>query len=176
MLLTTPLARAQWAIRSGLGVFAAIALMTAIIALAVGIGAAIAGSDALTPMTGSITLGLYAAGLAGVGFAVGGLFRTTIAAEIVALVVIAMYLIDLLAPAMKLPDLVHQLALTAHLGQPMVGACGFRGCCGMPGPGRRWFRARWLGDAPAGRGSLRFRGRSCDEVAREETVELHTGV
>ncbi len=127
MLLTTPLARAQWAIRSGLGVFAAIALMTAIIALAVGIGAAIAGSDALTPMTGSITLGLYAAGLAGVGFAVGGLFRTTIAAEIVALVVIAMYLIDLLAPAMKLPDLVHQLALTAHLGQPMVGAWDFAG-------------------------------------------------
>jgi putative exporter of polyketide antibiotics len=35
--------------------------------------------------------------------------------------VIVTYLIDLLAPALKLPDWVHQLALTAHLGQPMVG-------------------------------------------------------
>ena len=31
------------------------------------------------------------------------------------------YLIDLLVPALHLPDGVHQLALTAHLGQPMVG-------------------------------------------------------
>lgn len=28
---------------------------------------------------------------------------------------------DVLAPAFKAPDWVHQLALTAHLGQPMVG-------------------------------------------------------
>jgi len=31
------------------------------------------------------------------------------------------YLIDLLAPALSLPDWFHQLALTSHLGQPMVG-------------------------------------------------------
>jgi putative exporter of polyketide antibiotics len=120
MLLATPLGRRRWAIRSALGAFAAIALMMAVVALAVGIGAAIAGSDAVTPMAGSITLGLYAAAVAGVGFAVGG-FRTSIAAEIVVLVVTATYLVDLLAPALKLPDWVHQLALTAHMGQPMVG-------------------------------------------------------
>jgi ABC-2 type transport system permease protein len=120
MLLATPLGRRRWATRSALGAFAAIALMMAVVALAVGIGAAIAGSDAVTPMAGSITLGLYAAAVAGVGFAVGG-FRTSIAAEIVALVVTATYLVDLLAPALKLPDWVHQLALTAHMGQPMVG-------------------------------------------------------
>ena len=68
-----------------------------------------------------------AAALAGVGFAVGGVFRTTIAAEIVALIVIATYLIDLLSPALKLPDLVHQFALTAHLGQPMVGTWDWAG-------------------------------------------------
>jgi putative exporter of polyketide antibiotics len=56
-----------------------------------------------------------------VGFAVGGLFRTSLAAEIVALVVTATFLVDLLAPALRLPDWVHQIALTAHLGQPMVG-------------------------------------------------------
>jgi ABC-2 type transport system permease protein len=120
MLLSTPLARRRWAISGGLGVYGAIAVMTAIMAIAIGIGATSAGSDAITPMTGTIVLGLYAAALAGVGFAVGG-FRTSIAAEAVALLVVVMYLIDLIVPALKLPDWVHQLALTAHLGQPMVG-------------------------------------------------------
>jgi ABC-2 type transport system permease protein len=122
MLLATPLARGSWAMRSGIGVFLAIALMTVVLAVAVGIGAVLAGSDAVTPMAGSATLGLYAAALAGVGFAIGGLFRTSIAAEIVALVVVATYLIDLITPALRLPDWVHQLALTAHMGQSMVGA------------------------------------------------------
>ena len=121
MLLASPLSRRSWAIRSGLGVLAAIALMTVIMALAVGVGAALAGSDALTPMAGTFALGLFAAALAGVGFAIGGLVRTSVAAETVAVVVIATYLIDLLVPALDLPDRVHQLALTAHLGQPMVG-------------------------------------------------------
>ncbi|HEX5467383.1 MAG TPA: hypothetical protein VFW92_12005, partial [Candidatus Limnocylindrales bacterium] len=31
------------------------------------------------------------------------------------------YLIDLLAPPLSLPDAIHQLALTAHLGEPMIG-------------------------------------------------------
>ena len=31
------------------------------------------------------------------------------------------FVIDLVAPALDLPDWVHQLALTSHLGQPMVG-------------------------------------------------------
>jgi hypothetical protein len=79
-----------------------------------------AGSDAITPMVGTTTLGLYAAALAGVGFAVGG-WRTSVAAESVALLVVVMYLIDLIVPALQLPDWIHQLALTAHLGQPMVG-------------------------------------------------------
>ena len=120
MLLATPLARSRWAVSSGLGVYAAIAVMTAITAVAIGIGALGAGSDAITPMAGMITLGLYAAALAGIGFAVGG-YRTSIAAEAVALVVVATYLVDLIGPALKLPDWFHQLALTAHMGQPMVG-------------------------------------------------------
>ena len=33
----------------------------------------------------------------------------------------ATYLLDLLAPPLKLPDWLHQLALTAHMGRPMVG-------------------------------------------------------
>jgi ABC-2 type transport system permease protein len=121
MLLTTPVGRSRWAVRSSIGVLLAILVMTLIIALGVGIGAVAAGSDALTPILGTLVLGVYGAALAGIGFAVGG-FRAGLAAEVVAVVVIAMYLIDLLAPAFGLPDWVHQLALTSHLGQPMVGA------------------------------------------------------
>ena len=36
-------------------------------------------------------------------------------------IVIATFLIDFLAPALNLPDWVHQLALTSHLGQSMIG-------------------------------------------------------
>jgi ABC-2 type transport system permease protein len=121
MLLATPLARFRWAVESAVGVYLAIVAMTIVLAVAVGIGALAAGSDALTPMAGSITLGLYAAAMAGVGFAAGGLVRTSIAGEVVALVVAATFLIDLVAPPLHLPDWVHQLALTGHLGQPMVG-------------------------------------------------------
>ena len=121
LVLAAPLSRRAWVLRIGLGVFAAIALLTAIVALGVGAGAALAGSDALTPMAGTLALGLYAAALAGVGLAVGGLAGTGVAAATVAVVVVATYLIDLLVPALDLPGWVHKLAMTAHLGQPMVG-------------------------------------------------------
>ncbi len=121
LVLASPLARGGWAVRSGLGVFLAIAVMTAVLALGIGIGALAAGSDPLTPMAGTVVMGLYAAALAGIGFAIGGLFRASIAGEIVAVIVVLTYLLDLLAPALQLPDWVHQLAFTAHLGQPMVG-------------------------------------------------------
>jgi hypothetical protein len=101
-------------------VYAGIVVIAAIMAVCVYLGAAASGSDALTPMAGTIVLGLYAAALVGVGFAVGG-WRTSVAAEIVALVVVATYLIDLLSPALSLPNWFHQIALTSHLGQPMVG-------------------------------------------------------
>jgi len=96
--------------------------MTILFAAGVGLGAASGGVAAGDPMIGSAALGLYAAAVVGIGIAVGGLWRTSLAAEIAALVVVATYLIDLVAPPLKLPDQVHQLALTAHLGQPMVGS------------------------------------------------------
>jgi ABC-2 type transport system permease protein len=126
MLLTSGVSRSRWAIRSRVGVLLAIGVMTVVIAVAIGTGAAVAGSDALTPMVGTLVLGLYATALAGIGLAVGG-FRASVAAEVVALVVIVTYLIDLLAPAFGLPDWVHQLALTSHLGQPMVGIWDWAG-------------------------------------------------
>ena len=120
-LLTTPLARGRWAVSGGLGVYAVLAVLTAILALGIGAGAAIGGGDIATPVVGTVVLGLYAAGLAGIGLAVGGVLRTSFAGEIVAAIVILTFVIDLIAPALKLPDWVHQLALTAHMGQPMIG-------------------------------------------------------
>jgi ABC-2 type transport system permease protein len=121
MVLTTPTERARWVVAGAAGAFVAVALMTALFAVGIGIGAASAELAAIEPMAGTAALGLYAAAVVGVGVAVGGLCRTSLAAEVAALAVVATYLIDLLAPPLSLPDWVHGLAVTAHLGQPMVG-------------------------------------------------------
>ncbi len=121
MVLTTPTARVRWVIAGGIAAILAIVVMTILFAAGVGLGAASGGVAAGDPIIGSAALGLYAVAIVGIGVAVGGLWRTSLAAEIAALVVVATYLIDLLAPPLKLPDWVHQLALTAHLGQPMIG-------------------------------------------------------
>lgn len=127
MVLASPLSRARWAIRSGLGVYAAITVMTLLTALAVGVGAATAGGGVVTPMVGTLVLGLFALAVAGVGLAVGGLGRASLAAPVMSGLVIATYVVDLLVPAFHLPDSVHKLALTTHLGQPMVGDWGTGG-------------------------------------------------
>jgi ABC-2 type transport system permease protein len=131
MLLASPLGRARWAISGGIGVFGGLAVMTAVAMIGVAIGVASAGTDVLTPVIGAVIIGLYAAAAAGVGFAVGGLLRNTIAGEITAVFVIATFLVDFLAPALNIPDWVHELALTSHLGQTMVGnwdAAGLVAC------------------------------------------------
>ncbi|HLY15227.1 MAG TPA: hypothetical protein VKR24_12830, partial [Candidatus Limnocylindrales bacterium] len=120
-ILASPLSPARWVTSGGVAAIAAVVLMTAIVALGIGLGATAGGAAAGDALLGSASLGLYAMAIVGVGVAVGGLWRSSIAAEVAALVVVATYLIDLLAPALKLPDWVHQLALTAHLGQPMIG-------------------------------------------------------
>ncbi len=74
-----------------------------------------------------MTLGLYAAAAAGVGFAFGGLVRGSIAGDAAAIAVIATELIDFLAPPLNLPDWFHRLALTANMGLPMVGQWNWAG-------------------------------------------------
>ncbi|MFI5292507.1 MAG: ABC transporter permease subunit [Candidatus Limnocylindrales bacterium] len=126
-LLATPMSRARWAVAGGLGVFAAIVVFAALLAAGVGLGVAIGGGDVVTPVVGTVVLGLYALALAGIGLAVGGLLRTSLAGEVVAAIVILTFVVGLVAPALKLPDWVNQLALTAHLGQPMVGTWDWAG-------------------------------------------------
>ncbi len=121
MILATPMARARWVVSGGIAALLAIVTMTVLFAAGLGLGAASGGVAVGDAVVGSAALGLYAAAIVGVGVAVGGVWRTSIAAEIAAMFVLVTYLIDLVAPPLNLPDWVHQLALTAHLGQPMIG-------------------------------------------------------
>ncbi len=120
VLLASPLARARWVVAGGAAALVATAAMTVLFAAGIGLGSASGGLDFGDAMLGCAALGLYAAAIVGVGFAVGGLWRTSLAAEIAALFVVATYLLDLVAPPLNL-DTLHQLALTAHMGQPMIG-------------------------------------------------------
>lgn len=120
-VLTTPLSRSGWVLAGGAAALLAVVVISVLIAVGVGLGAASSTVDAGEAMLGTASLGLYAIALVGVGLAIGGLWRTSLAGELVALLVVATFLVDLLAPAFNAPDWVHQLALTAHLGQPMIG-------------------------------------------------------
>jgi ABC-2 type transport system permease protein len=126
-VLSVPMTRARWVIAGGVGAIFAVVVMTVLLAAGIGLGAAAGGATAGDAIVGTASLGLYAAAIVGVGVAVGGLWRTSLAAEIAALVVVVTYLVDLLAPPLNLPDWVHQLALTAHLGQPMIGQWNLAG-------------------------------------------------
>jgi ABC-2 type transport system permease protein len=121
MVLAAPMTRSRWAAAGGVGAILAVVVTTAIFALGIGLGSAVAGGDVLVPVVGTVALGAYAAAMAGIGIGIGGLWRTSLAAELVAALVIATFLIGLLGPALKLPDWFNQLALTTHLGQPMIG-------------------------------------------------------
>jgi ABC-2 type transport system permease protein len=127
VLLATPVGRGRWALASGFGVWLAIAVMTGRIMLGVGLGAAMAGGDVLTPLLGTIPLGLWGAAVAGIGFAVGGLWRTSLAAEVAAIYVIATFLIAILGPGFRAPGWFNGLAVTNHLGQTMIGAWDWSG-------------------------------------------------
>ena len=103
MLLTTPMSRARWALLGGLGLYAAIAVFTLLLVAGIGLGSVVAGGEVITPTVGTLVIGLYALALAGIGLAVGGVVSTSFAAEIVALIVIATFLGDLIVPALQGP-------------------------------------------------------------------------
>ena len=121
MVLAAPLARIRWAAAGGLGMFVNVAIFVVLTAAGIGIGVLSSGGDIATPVLGSLVLGLYAAALVGVGLVVGGLFGTRFAAPVVVIFVIVTWLVQILGALLNLPELVRQLALTAHYGQPMVG-------------------------------------------------------
>ena len=121
VLLSAPMSRVAWFLRSGLGTFLAIALSAAVVSLATAIGAAGQGSDAGQPARGAFVLALYGLAWAGVGLGVGGLVRSSLAAPTVIILTVGSFLIELFATALKLPDWVAGLALASHYGRPLVG-------------------------------------------------------
>ena len=120
-LLATPLSRARWVVSGGVAILIAVLVIVALTALGIAIGAEITGGDAVTPVVGSSVLGLFAIGMAGIGIAIAGIFGTGIAAPATAVIVLVTWFIDVLGPALNVPDAIHQLALSAHYGQTMLG-------------------------------------------------------
>jgi ABC-2 type transport system permease protein len=121
MLLAAPLGRWRWVGSGGIGAFAGIAVIMVITVAGIALGALSVGGDIATPMIGTLALGLYALAMAGIGFAVGGVLGTGIAAPAVAILTIVIWFLDIIAPALGAPDALHELALTAHFGLPMLG-------------------------------------------------------
>jgi ABC-2 type transport system permease protein len=121
IVLATPLSRRRWLASGGAGVLMGIATFVGLTMLGIGLGGATVGGDVLTPIVGTLSLALYAAALAGIGIAVAGVVRAGLAGPVVALVTILTWLFDFLGPALSLPDPIQQLALSSHLGQPMIG-------------------------------------------------------
>ncbi|HJP88327.1 MAG TPA: ABC transporter permease subunit [Candidatus Limnocylindrales bacterium] len=129
LVLGAPMTRMGWALQSGFAVQVAIGVMTALFVAGV-IGAAAsqaAGGDLAAVAGGVAVLGLYAMALAGVGLAVGGLVRPNLAAPVTLILAIGFFLLELIGSIAKFPDVVLDLALSRHLGRPMLGAFDWPG-------------------------------------------------
>jgi ABC-2 type transport system permease protein len=120
-LLVSPISRFRWFVSSGLGVFASIILVAVVVAIGIGLGVATTRQSPWTAAFGTAVLGLYGCALAGIGIAVAGVLRSSLAVSAVAAGAMGTLLLDIIVPALQLPAWVHDLALTAHFGEPMVG-------------------------------------------------------
>jgi ABC-2 type transport system permease protein len=121
LVLSTPLTRVRWAIASAVGSWLGIALIIIIVAGALAAGVSAAGGEVATPLVGTLVLALYGAAMIGIGIGVGGQVGPAFAAPAVMAFAIATFLIDLLGPPLSLPDWMQELALSNHLGEPMLG-------------------------------------------------------
>jgi ABC-2 type transport system permease protein len=121
MLLTAPVGRFRWMVESGLGTYLAMVVVALVVGAITALGIASSGGDLLTPMAGISVIALYGTAVAGIGLAVGGLFRPSLAAPTVVVVIVGMLLIDILAPILELPEWVADLSLAGHYGEPMIG-------------------------------------------------------
>jgi ABC-2 type transport system permease protein len=121
MILAAPMTRFAWTLRNGVGTMLAVFVLATAIAVPIAVGAALIGDDALTPSAGVMVLGLYAAALVGVGYAVGGLISPSLAGMAVGIYVVGAFLLEIIGTPLDAPDWLLDLSLARHLGQPMVG-------------------------------------------------------
>ena len=123
LLLSPPVTRAGWAVKSGLAVMVGVGIVIAIMVAGVLVGAS---TQAATRDLGALAigvsvLGLYAAAIAGIGLAVGGLVRPSLAAPVALILAIGFFLWELIGSIVGLSDELLDLALQRHLGQPILG-------------------------------------------------------
>ena len=121
IVLGAPIGRAAWALRSGASVLVAVGVTAGMLMLSVAAGAALQGDDPFAPALGVASLGLYGMALAGIGLAVGGLVRPSLAGPVTLLLGLGFYLWDLVGSILRWPEVVLDLALNRHLGRPMIG-------------------------------------------------------
>jgi ABC-2 type transport system permease protein len=121
VVLSTPLSRARWALASGSGVIATVFLVMVVGAIPIGLAVAGQGGDVVTPTVGLMLVALYGAAFAGIGLAVGGLVRATLAPAVTGGLVAASFLLELLGNALDLPEEVIALSLNHHQGQALAG-------------------------------------------------------
>ena len=123
LLLSVPITRVGWALRSSLAVMVGIVVLTAIMVGGVLLGTATqaAARDYGQLAAGVSVLGLYAMAIAGIGLAVGGLVRPGLAAPVALIVALAFFLWELIGSIAGFPDELLDLALQRHLGQPILG-------------------------------------------------------
>ena len=131
LILTSQVSRIRWVLSSGTGLLIAIGVMALLAALLVAGGAALDGDDPVRPFLGTLVIGLYAAALAGIGVAFGGIVGPGVATAASGGLAIAFYLVGTLGAALQLPTPILDLSLTRHLGHPMIGTydpAGVVGC------------------------------------------------
>jgi ABC-2 type transport system permease protein len=121
VVLSVPMSRVTWAVRSGVGVMATVVVLTIVVSVLVGAGTLAAGGDPSGPSVGVFVLGLYAAALVASGLAVGGLVRPGLAGAVAGGLGLGFYLLDTIGAGLRLPTAVLDLSLSRHLGQPMAG-------------------------------------------------------
>lgn len=123
LLLSVPITRAGWAVRSGLAVLVGVAIITALLVVGVVLGTSTqaAAGDVGSVAAGVSVLGLYGMALAGIGLAAGGLVRPNLAAPVTLVAALGFFLWDLIGSIAGLPEELLDLALNRHLGQPILG-------------------------------------------------------
>ena len=122
VVLGAPISRLRWALRSASAVMVSIAVMTAVMSVGVAAGALTQAGSALDVLPGMAVLGLYGMALAGIGLAVGGLIRPSLAGPVTIVLGLAFYLLDVIGSILNLPGPILDLALNRHLGRPILGS------------------------------------------------------
>lgn len=120
-VLSAPIGRIGWAVRSGLGAYLAVAVLGALVAASIGLGTVLDGGEAAAPTIGIAAPTLYTVAMVGIGIAISGLGRSGWGGPIVAALTFIFFLDEIFVPALGWPIWLTELALTAHLGRSLVG-------------------------------------------------------